>query len=250
MNKKNKNSFTILGINGAKSILQTERFHSINIDILIGGPAEKSKSLMEMIFSSNLKHRFYEKKGFFQKYSEGRSQGIAVTFSGHIVSQELPDFSNENNACLLALDQIEDPQNFGQIIRTAECAGVHGILFPRHSSASISNTVLQVSQGAFINVPLIEVTNLKNTFSELKGDGFWIVGLENSIKARPWYNIDYNDKTLIVIGSEGRGIREKVLASCDFKTTIPMQGITGSLNVSAAVSAVLFERLRQIRENN
>ena len=76
------------------------------------------------------------------------------------------------------------------------------------------------------------------------------MGLENSIEAKPWYSIDYKDKTLIVVGSEGKGIREKVLASCDFKATIPMQGITSSLNVSAAVSAILFERLRQIRENN
>ena len=82
--------------------------------------------------------------------------------------KKIKDFSDKNNACLLALDQIEDPQNFGQIIRTAECAGIDAIIFPRHHSANISDTVLQVSQGAFINMPLIEVTNLKNTFSELK----------------------------------------------------------------------------------
>jgi 23S rRNA (guanosine2251-2'-O)-methyltransferase len=250
MKKQNKNSFTILGINGAIAVLNSEQFHIVHIDIITSGPAEKNESLMDAVFSSNMRPRFYEKSGFFQKYPEGRTQGIAVTFSGQVLTQDLPDFSDKNNACLLALDQIEDPQNFGQIIRTAECAGIDAIIFPRHHSANISDTVLQVSQGAFINMPLIEVTNLKNTFSELKEDGFWIVGLENSIDAKPWHTIDYKDKTVIVVGSEGKGIREKVLESCDFKATIPMQGITNSLNVSAAVSAIIFERLRQIEETH
>jgi len=248
MKKQNKNIFTVFGTNGATAVLKSDRFHLIHIDILSGGPAEKNESLMNAIFTSNLKPRFYDKSGFFQKYPEGRTQGVVVTFLGHIVTQEIPNFNQTDNACLLALDQIEDPQNFGQIIRTAECAGIHGILFPRHHSTTISDTVLQVSQGAFLNMPLIEVTNLRHAFSELKSEGFWIVGLENSIDAKPWYNIDYKDKTIIVVGSEGKGIREKVLESCDFKATIPMQGITNSLNVSAAVSAISFERLRQIEE--
>ena len=146
------------------------------------------------------------------------------------------------------MDQIEDPQNFGQIIRTAECAGINGIIIPKHHSAPITDTVLQVSQGAFVNMPLYEVTNLKNEFQQLKDNGFWIVGLENSIDAKPWHEIEYIGKMVIVVGSEGKGIREKVLESCDFKATIPMQGETNSLNVSAAVSAIVFERLRQIQE--
>ena len=159
------------------------------------------------------------------------------------------EFYSENESiCLLALDQIEDPQNFGQIIRTAECAGLNGIIIPKHHSAPITDTVLQVSQGAFVNMPLYEVTNLKNEFQQLKDNGFWIVGLENSIDAKPWHEIKYKGKTVIVVGSEGKGIREKVLESCDFKATIPMQGKTNSLNVSAAVSAIVFERLRQIQE--
>lgn len=249
MKKNNKNLFTLVGINGASAVLSSDRFNIVHIDILSNGLAEKNPSLMDLVYSSNVKPRFYDKSGFFQKYPEKRTQGVAVTFSGNLVLQDLPDYSNKKHVCFLALDQIEDPQNFGQIIRTAECAGIQGILFPRHHSTTISNTVLQVSQGAFINMPLIEVTNLKNTFSELKKDGFWVIGLENSIDAKPWYSVDYKDKTIIVVGSEGKGIREKVLESCDFKATIPMKGMTNSLNVGAAVSAITFERLRQIEEN-
>ena len=89
---------------------------------------------------------------------------------------------------------------------------------------------------------------MRHEFEQLKKNDFWIVGLENSIDAKPWHTIQYTGKTVIVVGSEGRGIREKVLESCDFKATIPMQGKTNSLNVSATVAAIAFERLRQLQE--
>ena len=96
-------------------------------------------------------------------------------------------------------------------------------------------------------MPLFEITNLRNTISVLKDQGFWVIGVENSINATDWDEIDYTEKKLIVVGSEGSGIRKKVLESCDFFSTIPMQGNINSLNVSAATSAILFERLRQIK---
>ena len=146
----------------------------------------------------------------------------------------------------MALDNIEDPQNFGQIIRTSECAGIDGIIFPKHHSVPVTETALQVSQGAFVNMPLYEVTNLSQTIHELKKNDFWVIGIENSVKAKKWYEMQYTGKIVIVVGSEGRGMREKITKICDFISTIPMQGTTNSLNVSAAVSAILFERLRQI----
>ena len=97
-------------------------------------------------------------------------------------------------------------------------------------------------------MPLYEVTNLRGSLSKLKDKDFWTVGLENSISANQWDKIDYREKIVIIIGSEGKGIRKKVMESCDFKATIPMQGNINSLNVSATVSAILFERLRQINK--
>ena len=250
MKKHQKTQFTIFGINNAISIIESDRFNVSKIDILKKGKAEKDNQLIHLISKLTFQPKFYEKQGFYQKYPDGRTQGIAVVITDDLVKEVLPDLSKKESVCLLALDQIEDPQNFGQIIRTAECAGIDGIIFPKHHSASITDTVLQVSQGAFVTMPLYEVTNLKNEFNQLKKDGFWIVGLENSIDAKDWHEIDYKRKTVIVVGSEGKGIREKVLESCDFKATIPMQGKTNSLNVSAAVSAIVFERLRQIQEKN
>ena len=94
-----------------------------------------------------------------------------------------------------------------------------------------------------------EVTNIRNELKKLKKNNFWVVGLENSVNASLWHSIDYSDKTAIVVGSEGRGVRKKVLETCDFIATIPMQGITNSLNVSAATSVIAFEILRQKLEN-
>ena len=246
MKKPNNTTFTCVGINNAISILRSKRFTVTNIDLLKNGRAEREKQLTALMNSMPVNH--CEKNVFSHKYSQGKAQGIAITFSGTIFENDIPGYADGKNVCLLVLDQVEDPQNFGQIIRTAECAGIDGIIIPKHHSASITESVLQVSQGAFVNMDLYEVTNLRHEFEQLKKNDFWIVGLENSIDAKPWHTIQYTGKTVIVVGSEGRGIREKVLASCDFKATIPMQGKTNSLNVSATVAAIAFERLRQLQE--
>ena len=95
-------------------------------------------------------------------------------------------------------------------------------------------------------MPIYSCGNVLQTLQQLKKDGFWIVGIENDSSAKLWHEIDYTGKVVIVIGSEGKGIRQLVKSNCDFIATIPMQGKINSLNVSAAVSAILFERQRQI----
>jgi len=145
------------------------------------------------------------------------------------------------------LKLVEKEKNVGQIIRTAECAGINGIVFPSHNSFRVSNTIINVSQGAFLNMPLYEVTNVSNTILDLKKNDHWVIGIENSIEAKLWSQLDYTGHIAIVVGSEGKGIRKKVIGHCDFLGNIPMQGDVNSLNVSAAVSAILFERLRQIK---
>jgi 23S rRNA (guanosine2251-2'-O)-methyltransferase len=140
---------------------------------------------------------------------------------------------------------VEDPQNLGQIIRTAECGGIDGIILPEHHSAGLTQTTMQISQGAFVHIPIYRCTNIRHQIKNLKKDGFWVYALENSIKAKPWHEIDLTGKSAIVLGSEGQGIRKLVLEECDVHATIPMSGSINSLNVSAATSAIVFERLRQ-----
>ena len=244
MKKAHTNSFTLLGLNNTIAVLKSDLFQIHKIDILENGRANKNIELQNLI--KNKKYNLMNKKQFNQKYTGGRSQGVAIYFSGEIIKKDLPVLTNKKNACLLVLDQIEDTQNLGQIIRTAECAGIDGIIITKHNSAPINETSLQVSQGAFASINIYEVTNLRNVFQEYKNNGFWVVGVENSINTKPWFETEYKGKVLIVLGSEGRGIRKKVLESCDFTATIPMRGETNSLNVSATASAILFERIRQI----
>ena len=248
MSKKNnkiKNVFQVYGYNNCFPLLNQSNYEIMNIYIL-----EDKKSVFSKRIDFQKHHNhisLLKKNDFYKKFENLRSQGIVVSFKGPVV-KSLNDFDKtKNNSCLLILDRIEDPQNAGQIIRTAECAGINGIIFPTHNSFSISNTIINISQGAFVNMPLYEVTNISSAILDLKKNDFWIIGIENSIDARSWDKLDYSGNTAIVVGSEGKGIRKKVIDHCDFLGEIPMQGISNSLNVSAAVSAILFERLRQIK---
>ena len=243
MRKSNRQTFTCVGINSTISIIKSKRFQIEKVLIIRNSQAEKNQSLSKVLkrVEPNLIRKVNDKK----LSSRFKTQGVAITFSGDLILDENADYPNEEGSCLLVLDQVEDPQNFGQIIRTVECAGIKGIIYSKHHSVSLTETALQVSQGAFVNMKFYEVTNIRNELKKLKKNNFWVVGLENSVNASLWHSIDYSDKTAIVVGSEGSGVRKKVLETCDFIATIPMQGITNSLNVSAATSVIAFEILRQ-----
>jgi len=244
-NNKKQNTFQVYGYNNCLSLLKEADYKIISIQIL---DEKKSVFSQKIDFQrhSKLIH-FLSKKDFYKKFDNIRSQGIVIYFEGPII-RKFDNYKLKNqNSCLLILDQIEDPQNAGQIIRTAECAGIDGIIFPSHNSFKLTNTIINISQGAFVNMNLYEVTNIATTILELKKNDYWIIGIENSIDSKLWNELDYSGNIAIVVGSEGKGIRKKVIDHCDFLGNIPMQGNTNSLNVSAAVSAILFERLRQIK---
>ena len=243
MRKTKNQTYTCTGINNAIAILESNRFYIEDIFLLENSTANRNRKLDIMLSKYAVKS--FDKNTFNKKFPYGKTQGILIKFSGKLIYDKIPEYSDNSNRCLLALDQIEDPQNFGQIIRTVECAGIDGIIYSKHHSVPLTETVLQVSQGAFVNMKFFEITNLRNEIKKLQNNNFWIIAIENSLNAKPWYSIDYHGKTVIVLGSEGKGIRQKVMESCDFIATIPMQGITNSLNVSAAASAIAFERLRQ-----
>ena len=195
--------------------------------------------------STNFFHRL-PKKQFLQKYSGKRTQGVVITFAADIINVIPAKISSKKHFCFLAIDNIEDPQNLGQIIRTSECAGVDGIILPKFGGVQLTNAVLQVSQGAFIHIPLYHCGNLHQQLKQLKKQGYWIIGAENSINSKSWYELDYKRRIVLVLGSEGKGIRSIIKKTCDDLITIPMNGKLNSLNVSAAVSAILFERRRQL----
>ena len=244
-NIKKDNIFQVHGYNNCLPLLKSGQYEIIRIEIL----DQKKDFFVSMVDFQKYSHclRLLNKNDFYNKHEGIRSQGIVVQFKGPIVKEMKNYKAVDSNSCLLILDNIKDPQNVGQIIRTAECAGINGIVFPSHNSFRVSNTIINVSQGAFLNMPLYEITNVSTTILDLKKNDHWVIGIENSIEAKLWSQLDYTGHIAIVVGSEGKGIRKKVIEHCDFLGNIPMQGDVNSLNVSAAVSAILFERLRQIK---
>jgi 23S rRNA (guanosine2251-2'-O)-methyltransferase len=241
-----KDQHTIFGINGCTAVLETRKYKITDILIQTGSPAERDEKVTRILGYHGGRIKFLTAAQFKTNFVKWRTQGIIVRFTGKIESN-LPSFQKHSgNIGLLGLDRIEDPQNLGQIIRTAECAGIDGIVIPKHDSCGITDTVMQVSQGAFTQVPIYQVSNLHQTIINLKNEEFWVISVENGVKAKDWHRVDYTGKVFMIAGSEGRGIKKLVLENSDFHATIPMQGKTNSLNVSAAVSAVLFERLRQL----
>jgi 23S rRNA (guanosine2251-2'-O)-methyltransferase len=147
---------------------------------------------------------------------------------------------------VLVLDGIEDPHNLGAIIRTADAAGVDGLIIPERRAAGVSGTVTKVSAGATAHVPIAKVTNIARTLKELKEQDFWIVGLDE--RASGTYDtLGFNMNCAIVLGAEGKGVHDLVKKNCDFLVSIPMLGKVSSLNVSVAAGVVLFEVVRQRR---
>ena len=145
---------------------------------------------------------------------------------------------------LLVLDEIEDPQNLGALVRTAECVGVHGVILPRHHAATVTSAVVKASAGATEHMLIAEVTNIAHTLKHLKDEGYWVVGLDGA-GDRPYTAVDMELPVALVVGNEGRGIRRLVKERCDFLVKIPLRGKIGSLNASVAGAVVMYEVLRQ-----
>ena len=247
LNKKRQENYQIYGLNGCANIIDTNNLTILHIDIMIDGNAEKKNWVKKIIRSKIYPINRLSKNIFLKKYHGKRTQGIVISFQGDII-KDLKSFKElEKQQCLLVIDGLEDPQNLGQIIRTAECANVTGILLPEHQSVQLTNAVLQVSQGAFVHLSIYRCGNLHLQLRSLKKEGYWVIGVENNVKAKSWCDFDYNKNLVLVMGSEGRGIRPIILKICDDLITIPMLGKINSLNVSSATSVILFERLRQLK---
>jgi 23S rRNA (guanosine2251-2'-O)-methyltransferase len=148
---------------------------------------------------------------------------------------------------LVLLDEIEDPQNLGAILRSAEGAGVDGIILPERRSAGLTEAVYEVSAGALEHLKVARVSNLAQAMERLRQKGIWLVGAEGGGEGFYW-EFDYTQPAAIVLGSEGKGLRPLVRKTCDRVLSIPMRGKINSLNVASAASVFLFEAARQRTE--
>lgn len=142
---------------------------------------------------------------------------------------------------ILVLDSLQDPQNVGALLRTAEAVGVHGAVIPSHRAAPITPAVCRASAGAVEHLLIARVANIAQTLEALKKEGLWVAGLEALPQARDYRTLDYTLPLALVVGSEGEGLRRLVSERCDFLVRIPMRGHINSLNASVAGALVLYQ---------
>jgi len=206
------------------SIFQLAKGHALQISIV------KRKHLDDLVNRANHQGVVLHIKPTHKQYNEGDLDNILEDIDG--------------SPLLLILDQIQDPHNLGACMRTAAAAGVHAVIAPKDSAASITATVQKVACGATDTLPYIQVTNLARTMKHLQQSGVWITGTSLNTE-EDLYDIDFKGATAIVIGSEGSGMRRLVSENCDYLVKIPMPGSMESLNASVAAGICLFEVVRQ-----
>ena len=182
------------------------------------------------------------KKYELDKMTKENHQGIILKVNDFKYS-DLDSFTKKDDSLVVLLDHIEDPHNFGAIIRTCEAANVDGIIIPKNRSVDVNSTVIRTSVGATKYVPVVQVTNIKSTIDKLKKDGYWIVGTD--MNGTNYSQIDYKGKTCIIIGNEGSGMARIVRENCDFIAEIPMKGKINSLNASVAAGIIIYEAVKQ-----
>ncbi|MCX4365667.1 MAG: 23S rRNA (guanosine(2251)-2'-O)-methyltransferase RlmB [Bacilli bacterium] len=193
----------------------------------------KDSEILDKIKSNKLKYVVSDSK--IMDKMMPHNQGIII---------EIDDYKYaalsaiNDDSLVVMLDHLEDPHNFGAIIRTCEARGVKNIIIPKDRGVTVNETVMKTSAGALNHVNIIMVTNLVQTINELKNQGYFVYGAEaNGVDYR---HVDYADKVLLIIGSEGNGLSRLVVNNCDEIISIPMNGVVNSLNASVAASILLY----------
>ena len=183
----------------------------------------------------------------FQPYEEFNHQGIIAQISP-IKYYDLDEFIEKSKGKLssvVILDGVEDSHNLGAVIRTCVCAGVDGIIIPSRRNVQVNSIVEKTSAGAVNHIPIIKVNSLVNAVQRLKDNDWWVIATDASAKDN-YYDVKYNDMNFaIIMGAEHAGVSKSLLKASDFVVKIPMQNSFNSLNVSNALSAIIFETLRQ-----
>lgn len=207
--------------------------------------------IFAMARERNIVVSFIEKGKLDRMSSTRNHQGVIADVSPHAYV-EVDDILKRAEEMgqpplVFILDGITDPNNLGSIIRTAECAGVHGIILPKRRSAGLTPVAAKVAAGAAEHIPIARVTNLSRTIEDLKKAGIWIAGTD-AREGTVYDSYDYRGALAIVIGSEGEGISRLVRENCDVLLRIPMYGEINSLNASIAAALIAFQAARKREE--
>ena len=200
------------------------------------------QEILRKIDKLNLKKFHVDKNKIDKMCSNSANQGIALDIEEFEYLTIESIVKDENANFVVMLDSLEDPHNFGAIIRTCECAGVDYIIIPKNRSVSVNSTVYKTSSGALNNVKIVEVVNLANTIRKLQDLGYWVYGAEaNGVDFR---TVKYDGKTCLVVGSEGHGLKQIVANTCYQIISLPMKGKINSLNASVAGGILIYEMMK------
>ncbi len=206
---------------------------------------EASKRLINVIKSHKVKIQLVDKYVIDKESESGRSQGFIAYVSDYKYF-DLADIiggAKDKDGFIVILNEILDPHNLGSIIRVCECAGVDGIIISKDRSASVSDAVMRISEGALNHVKVARVVNINNAIKELKDNGYWVYGTDSA--GGEMYKTDLTGKIAIVIGGEDSGVKQLTKKNCDGIISIPMFGKVNSLNASVACGVVVYEAVRQ-----
>lgn len=237
----------IIGRNAVMEALKSGR--SINKILLAKGERQGSiKEVIALAKDLKLVIQEVEMKKLDEMASGLRHQGV-IAYVAPVEYVEIEDILEKAHELnqppfIVLLDELEDPHNLGAILRTADAAGVHGVLIPKRRNCQLSATVAKTSAGAVEYVPVARIGNIAQTIKELKKQGLWVVGADMD-GDKEYYNADLTGPMVLVVGSEGKGIGRLVKEQCDFIVKIPMAGKINSLNASVAASILMYESLKQ-----
>ncbi|SNZ07869.1 23S rRNA (guanosine2251-2'-O)-methyltransferase [Persephonella hydrogeniphila] len=239
MNDKN---FVIWGRNPIVEALKSGRTLE---KILIAHDSHPSKELIKLAEKNRVKIQRVPRKKVEEIAGTKKTQGVVAIISPvrYWNENELIDEIISREGVLLVMDHITDPQNVGNMIRTAEVLGVDGILIPRERSSPINEVVVKASTGAVFHIPIAKVGSLRQILDKFKKKGGWVVSVEKG--GKPIHKISFPFPLAVVLGSEGKGVSKTLLETSDLVATIPMKGKITSLNVSSATAIALWEVAKQ-----
>ncbi|MCR5176452.1 MAG: 23S rRNA (guanosine(2251)-2'-O)-methyltransferase RlmB [Anaerovibrio sp.] len=238
----------VVGRNAVLEALKGSR--SINRMMVANGANEGSiKEIVALARSKRINIQFTERNKLDNIAKGMRHQGVLAYVSPvqYVEVEDILQIARDKKEApfILLLDEIEDPHNLGAILRSADAAGVHGVLIPKRRSCPLSATVAKTSAGAIEHVPVARIGNVVQTIRALKDEGLWVAAAD--MDGTDYYEADMTGPLLLVIGSEGNGVGRLVKEQCDFVVRIPMVGKINSLNASVAGSILMYETMKQRR---
>jgi 23S rRNA (guanosine2251-2'-O)-methyltransferase len=238
----------IYGIHPIKEALQSSRLQIQKILISAQTPHPPLQSILDLANEKKVPVTFTNKETLEKMVRGGLHQNVVglIKETPYASIEEILSYWKKEGtkALFLILDGIQDPQNFGSLIRTAMGCGTHGIIIPKDRSVGITPAVTKASAGATAHLPIAKVVNIATTIDFLKKNEIWVYGASGEAKD-PIYQLDFNINLAIVIGAEGKGIRPLIKKKCDRLFSIPMRGPLSSFNASVSGGMILYEVMRQ-----